>query len=189
MHRYPASSTHISSKLIAVPVVTNIKSLLPLSLSHSCTRSLTVWRSSTRTRKRNWRRRRSPWTTSSTCSNRKRLLQSSCRPKLSRQGAPPHSRGTKRGKSKYCSLQCLILTSQVQTTTSIENLKSLEIVNLGGKWPHIIALTFQPFWELLKQLPSVFMFGFTPGHGYHCLTAFGVHMYIRRCCLFTGKNM
>ena len=75
-----------------------------LSLQRSCMRSLTVWRSSTRTRKRNWRKRRRPWMTSSTRSNRKRLQQSSCRTKPSRQGAPPHSRGTKRGKSKYCSL-------------------------------------------------------------------------------------
>lgn len=77
--------------------------ILPFSSSHSCMRSLTAWRSSTRTRKRNWRRRRSPLMTSSTCSNRKRLPQSSCKTKHSRQGAPPHSRGIKRGKSKYFS--------------------------------------------------------------------------------------
>lgn len=85
-------------------LVWNNKVLFRFITICSCTRSLTVWRSSTRTRRRNWRRRRSPSMTSSTCSNRKRLLQSSCRTKPSRQEAPPHSRGTKRGKSKYCSL-------------------------------------------------------------------------------------
>lgn len=74
----------------------------PSASCRSCTRSSTVWRNSTRTRKRSWRIRRSPWTMKSTHSNRKRLLQSSCRIKPSRQGAPPHSRGTKRGKSEYC---------------------------------------------------------------------------------------
>lgn len=71
-------------------------------LSRSCTRNSTVWRNSTRTRKRSWKKRRRVWTMRSTHSNRKRLPQSSCRTKLSRQGAPPHSRGTKRGKSEYC---------------------------------------------------------------------------------------
>lgn len=87
----------------APPTLINVRVMFPLSPPRSCTRNLTAWRSSTRMRRRNWRRRRSPWTTSSTRSNRKRLQQSSCRTKLSRQGAPPHSRGTKRGKSKYCS--------------------------------------------------------------------------------------
>lgn len=67
-------------------------------------RNLTVWKSFTRTRKRSWRRRGSRSTTSSTCSNRKGLPQSSCKTKHSKQGAPPRSRGTRRGKSKYCSL-------------------------------------------------------------------------------------
>lgn len=70
-------------------------------------RSLTVWRSSTRKRKRSWRRKESHSTTSSTCSNRKRLPQSSCKTKHSRQGAPPHSRGIRRGKSKYYSFPCI----------------------------------------------------------------------------------
>lgn len=70
----------------------------------SCMRNLTVWRSFTKTRKRSWRRSGSLSTTSSTCSNRKRLRRSSCKTKHSRQGAPPRSRGTRRGKSKYFSL-------------------------------------------------------------------------------------
>uniref|UniRef100_A0A8C7HW60 Septin 6 n=1 Tax=Oncorhynchus kisutch TaxID=8019 RepID=A0A8C7HW60_ONCKI len=64
----------------------------------SCTRSLTGSRSCTRMRRRSWRTRRNPWMTSSTASSRKRRPLSSYSPRLCRQGAPPHSRGTRRGK-------------------------------------------------------------------------------------------
>lgn len=117
--------------------------------SHSCMRSLTVWRSSTRMRKRNWRRRGRASMMSLTCSNRKGLQQSSCKTKHNRQGAPPHSSGIKRRKSEYCSLPPVPGFTFGELLLLYKDGKSLDTVNQGGT-RSINNLTFQhvdlPVW-------------------------------------------
>lgn len=140
--------------------------------SRSCTRSLTAWRSSIRTRKRSWRIRRSPWTMKSTRSNRKRLRQSSCRTKLSRQGAPPRSKGTKRGKSEY-----LILYPHTRRLTCSSRLIYVYL----AKFSHIFT-SFLPCctFNLLRLLSNlsfvcVFVKGFI--HKIEHRSSVRIHMF------------